>query len=143
MDIAYLDESYFNNKSKYKYIIDSIDHYSKYYWVFLISSKNDEVVLYKIKSFICINKKPKIIQTDNVFEFKNHLLSEFLGNVRIHHPQTNGSLERYHKVDKRFIKENLDNKKDIDDEDLEKALTQYSPNEIRDLDDPNKIDIIL
>ena len=82
VDITYLDESYFNNKTKYKYIIDSIDHFSKYYWAFLIYSK---VVLNKIKSFICINKKPKIIQTDNGLKFKNHLLSKYLENEGIFH----------------------------------------------------------
>ena len=90
------------------------------------------MVLNKIKSFICINKKPKIIQTDNGFEFKNHLLFEFLDNEgivhiysRVHHPQTNGCLERYHKEVKKFIKENLDNKKDFDDEHLDNALMEY------------------
>ena len=85
VDITYLDECYFNNKTKYKYIIDTIDHFSEYYWGFLISPKNAEVVLNKIKSFICINKKPKIIQTDNGLKFKNHLLSKYLENEGIFH----------------------------------------------------------
>ena len=75
--------------------------------------KKAEVFLNKIKSFIFIDKKPKIIQTDNGLEFKNHLLSVFLENEgivhiysRVHYTQTNGCLERYHKEVKKFIKEN-------------------------------------
>ena len=79
VDIIYLDDKYFKNKTKYKYIIDSIDILVNFFG-FFITSKNSEVILNKIKAFICINKKPKIIQTDNGLEFKNQLLSNFLEN---------------------------------------------------------------
>ena len=48
VDITYLDESYLKNKTKYKYIIDSIDNFSKYYWTFLISFKNLKWFLIKL-----------------------------------------------------------------------------------------------
>lgn len=73
VDITYLDESYFNNKTKYKYIIDSIDHFSKYYWAYLITSKNADLVLKKIKSFICIN----IFQRDFYSKNPNKISMKF------------------------------------------------------------------
>ena len=76
---------------------------------------------------------------------------------RPHHPQTNGCLERYHRELHKHMKNYLANFENIDDEKIENALddyiiyhnktkkssTKYSPNEIRDLDDRNMIDVIL
>ena len=104
IDITYLDSKYYSKKTNYKYIIDCIDHFSKFYWAYLIREKTAETTLCKIKLFIAINKKPIIIQTDNGLEFKNKLLENYLKNEGIkhiysrpHHPQTNGCLERYHR----------------------------------------------
>ena len=55
---------YFYGKTKYKYIIDSIDHFSKFYYGFLITNKTAETTLNK-KKFILINKKLKIENTPN------------------------------------------------------------------------------
>ena len=151
---------YYSGKTKYKYIIDSIDHFSKFYYGFLISNKNAETTLNKIKKFISINKKPKVLQTDNGLEFKNNLLKEYLDKEGIthifslpHHPQTNGCLERYHHEVKLFMKNYLDKMDNFSDEDIEQALdeyiifhnktikssTKYAPNDIRDLDNPELI----
>ena len=74
VDITYLDSKYYSDKTNYKYIIDCIDHFSKFYWAYLIRNKTAETALNKIKNFIAINKKPVIIQTDNGLEFKNKLV---------------------------------------------------------------------
>ena len=71
VDITYLDSKYYSDKTSYKYIIDCIDHFSKFYWAYLIRNKTAETALNKIKNFIAINKKQVIIQTDNGLEFKN------------------------------------------------------------------------
>ena len=80
IDFTYLDQKYYNGKTKYKYIIDSIDHFSKFYWGFLTKDKSANTAIQKIKLFILINKKPVFHQTDNGLEFRNHLLSEYLEN---------------------------------------------------------------
>ena len=102
IDITYLDKNYYNIKTKYKYIIDCIAHFSKFYWGNLIVDKTAHTTPINIKKFITINKKPYIIQTDNGMEFKNKIFEEFLNNEDIkhifcspHHPQTNGCIERY------------------------------------------------
>ena len=164
IDITYLDTKYYKNVTDYKYIIDCIDHFSKFYWGYLIRDKTAKTTLNKIKNFIAINKKPVIIQTDNDLEFKNNLIDQYLKDegikhvfCRPHHPQTNGCLERYHRELHKFMKSYLDNKKDFGEADIEDALdeyiryhnstkkssTKYIPNEIRDLDDADLIDIIL
>ena len=115
VDFTYLDQKYYHGKTKYKYIIDSIDHFSKFYWGFLTEDKSANTAFLKIKMFILINKKPVLLQTDNGLEFHNRLLSESLENEdvkhifsRSHHPQTNGCLERYHREIKNYMKEYLD-----------------------------------
>ena len=114
MDITYLDKNFYSNKTEYKYIIDCMDHFSKFYWGFLIRDKTAETTLLKIKNFIGIFKKPKIIQTDNGKEFKNRLLENYLEENEIkhvssrpHHPQTNGCIERYHREVHKFMKNYL------------------------------------
>ena len=164
VDITYLDENYYKDKTEYKYIIDCIDHFTKFYWGYLIRDKTAKTALNKIKNFIAINKKPVIIQTDNGLEFKNKLLENYLKDEGIkhilsrpHHPQTNGCLERYHRELHKYMKNYLDNIQNFNDNDIENALdeyirfhnstkkssTKYSPNEIRDLDDLSQIEVIL
>ena len=166
IDITYLDTKFYSKKTDYKYIIDCIDHFSKFYWGYLIRDKTANTTLNKIKNFIGINKKPVIVQTDNGLEFKNKLVENYFKNEgikhifsRAHHPQTNGCLERYHRELHKFMKNFLNEKKNFDDCDNEaldeyiryhnntnstkKSSTKYTPNEIRDLDDEDLINNIL
>ena len=164
IDITYLEKSFYDKKTKYKYIIDSIDHFSKFFWGFLIEDKKSITVLKKIKMFIQINKKPIVIQTDNGLEFKNKMLYDYLEkeNIKIihsrpHHPQTNGCIERYHREVHKFMKNYLKDYEDFSDNEVEEALneyiiyhnekkkksTQYSPNDIRDINDSIVINKIL
>ena len=99
MDITYLKNDIYNGKTTYKYIIDFIDHFSKFYWGFLIRDKKSATVLKYIKLFVQINKKPKIFQCDNGKEFINSLIIDYMNEEHIkfvqsrpHHPQTNGTL---------------------------------------------------
>ena len=103
MDITYLKNDIYKKKTTFKYIIDFIDHFTKFYLGFLIKDKCTETILKYIKLFIQINKKLKIFQCDNGTEFANHLISNFMESQNIklihsrpHHPQSNGCLERYH-----------------------------------------------
>ena len=111
-----------------------------------------------------INKKPKIIQTDNGLEFKNKILETYLKNEgikhvlsRSHHPQTNGCLERYHRELQKHMKYYLDKFDNFDDNKIELSLeyniifhnqikkysTKFAPYQIRDIYDQNLIDILL
>lgn len=164
IDYTYLDKKYYGKNTKYKYVIDCIDHFSKFYWGYLTVDKSAKTTLNKTKMFVQINKKPIIIQTDNGTEFQNQLFNNYLKEEEInhilsrpHHPQTNGCLERYHRELKKHMKIYLDNIKDFNDKDVEDALneyilyhnntkkysTKYAPNNIRDLEDPVLIENII
>ena len=93
MDITYLKNDIYKKKTTFKYIIDFIDHFTKFYLGFLIKDKCTETILKYIKLFIQINKKLKIFQCDNGTEFANHLISNFMESQNIklihsrpHHP---------------------------------------------------------
>ena len=118
----------------------------------------------KIKLFFEINKKPKYILTYKGLEFKNKLIYNYLEkeivkiiHSRPYHPQTNGCIERYHREVDKFIKDYLNNLDSFSDIDIENALnnyiifhnnsrktsTKYTPNEIRDITDPQLIESII
>ena len=84
VDITYLDNNFYKGKTKFKYIIDLIYHFTKYLG-YLIRDKKAITTLSKIKNFIGINKKPVILQTDNGLEFKNQLISEYCAQENIKH----------------------------------------------------------
>ena len=83
MDITYLKSELDLKKTNYKYIIDFIDHFTKFYYGFLISDKSAETKLKYIKLFIQINKKPVIFQCDNGKEFINNTVKEYLKKENI------------------------------------------------------------
>ena len=118
--ITYLRKDLVSNKSTYKYIIDCIDHFSKFYWGFLIRNKTSETTLNKIKIFFEFNKKAIILHTDNELEFVNKLLYEYLNNENVktvqskpYYPQTNGCIERIHREVKKYLKKYLEKTKKI------------------------------
>ena len=108
-DLWYLNNSIQEN-SGYKYVIDIIDHFSKWYGGYLLKTKSAEEVLKKIDFYIENFGKPKILQVDNGTEFSNNLLDSYCienGIKLIHsspyHPQTNGVCEAVHKEIRKYI----------------------------------------
>lgn len=78
-DITYLDKLFYNGKTKYKNIIDSIVHYLiKFYQAFLTEDKTSYIALEKIKMFILINKKTILVQTYSGLKFVNNALLFYL-----------------------------------------------------------------
>ena len=58
------DENY-----NYKFILNIIDHYSKFCGSYLLKTKRADEVLICINDFICRYGEPKILQSDNVKSF--------------------------------------------------------------------------
>ena len=109
-----------------------MDHFTKFYWRFLIKDKTAQTVLKYLKIYIQINKKLKIIQCDNGKEFVNNIIEDYLEKENItiihsrpRHPQTNGSLERYHAEVHKYLYNYVKEKNDINDDILEEALNNY------------------
>ena len=145
----------------YNYILDIIDHFSKWYNGYLLKTKNADEVLTKIEMYIENFGSCKILQVDNGTEFKNKLLETYCTNNNIklihsspYHPQTNGVCEVVHKEIKKYIySEYFKNK---DNFDIENELfnitkihnnkvhstTKRIPREIRDIEDIKEIEDI-
>ena len=98
-----IDKDIDDKWQRYKYILNIIDHFTKFTGSYLLERKSAQEVLYSINDFILRNDKPQIIQADNGREFKNNLLNEYCNKNEIkiihsrpRHPSTNGVVERVH-----------------------------------------------
>ena len=160
-DLWYLNYK-LKQKNDYEYIIDIIDHYSKFMLSYLLKNKTADLVLSKIKNFMLVNGDCKIFQTDNGLEFNNHLLKIFLENKNIlylrsapYHPQSNGCCEAVHKEIKKFLNNYYEkNKYNFNIEiALEEAIeyhntriidaTKYSPIFLRENYDKDLVDQVI
>ena len=108
-DLWYLPKEIIEN-SNYKYVLDIVDHFSKWYYGYLLNTKEGPDVLKKIEIFIENFGKPTILQTDNGKEFDNHYLNNYCNDNGIklihsspYHPQTNGAVEVTHKEIQKYI----------------------------------------
>ena len=160
VDIWYLSDD-IKSGIDYKYVLDIIDHFSKWYNGYLLKTKEAVEVLKKIELFIENFGKCKILQVDNGTEFKNKLLETYCNNNNIklihsspYHPQTNGVCEVVHREIRKYIyTEFFKNKENFDIEDeifnITKihnnkvhTTTKRIPKEIRDLEDITEIELI-
>ena len=145
----------------YNYVLDVIDHFSKWYNGYLLKTKEAKEVLKKIELFIENFGECKILQVDNGTEFKNNLLQTYCNNKNIklihsspYHPQTNGVIEVVHKEIRKYIyTEFFKNKENFDIEEelfnITKihnnkihSTTKRIPREIKDLEDREEIEVI-
>ena len=145
----------------YKYVLDIIDHFSKWYGGYLLKTKSAEEVLKNIEKYIENFGTPKILQVDNGTEFTNALLDNYCKNNNIklvhsspYHPQTNGVCEAVHKEIRKYIyNEFINNEGEFNIEDslfnITKlhnnkihSTTKRVPKDIRDISDPEEIELI-
>ena len=108
-DLWYLNQD-IRDLTGYNYVLDIIDHFSKWYYGYLLKTKEAAEVLKKIEMFIESFGKCKILQVDNGTEFKNKLLEGYCkeNNIKLihsspYHPQTNGVCEVVHKEIRKYI----------------------------------------
>ena len=100
-----------HSKSKEKYLLSIIDHFSKFSGNYLLDNKSGKSVLNKINDFIVKNGIPDKILTDNGGEFMNKDIKKYckkkgieLIHCRPRHPQTQGAVERYNRTIKDLLK---------------------------------------
>ena len=132
-DIWYLPDTIISqleeNNTNEKYVLDIIDHITKYLKSYGLRNKTSKEVLIYIKDFVYNVGSPKIFQFDNGSEFRNNEIQSFMHNMGIevvysapYHPQTNGAVETLHKEIKRFVSNKFVlNTKDFN---LSEALTE-------------------
>ena len=145
----------------YNYILDIIDHFSKWYQGYALKTKKSDEVLAYIDSFIQSFGKPVILQTDNGLEFCNSELNNYCINNDIkivhgrpHHPQSQGACEVCHKEIKKYIytkfledEENFNLNKSLVEiinihNNKKHSITEEIPKIIRDIDNKAHINII-
>ena len=152
-DLWYLPQE-LKNGHNYLYIIELIDHYSKWMYSFLLKNKTSELVLSKIKLFINMNGPCEIFNTDNGGEFNNKQIDIFFENLGIlhlksasYHLKFNGCCEAVHKEIKGYLLNKLVAEKDdfVIEIELANAIdyhnnriidsTNYKPCDLRDNND--------
>ena len=161
MDIWYLPKD-IGLSSGYNYVLDILDHFSKWIFSYGLKEKTGFEVLICLRKFILSFGICKKLQTDNGLEFKNVLINNYCIENNIerifsppYHPQSNGSIEAAHKTIQKFVYEEFYINKDKDfnlDEALINAneyhnnsihyTTLYKPIDIKDLEDNTKIEEI-
>ena len=131
------------------YMLNIIDHFSKYAGNFLLKNKKSKIVLNKISAFIEDVGKPIEMGFDNGKEFINKAVAGYLSENNIHivkgrsyNPRSQGACERIHiTIRKALLFRFLEKKKDFNlIEDLElvvknynriiHSVTKYSPIEV-------------
>ena len=76
VDLWYLPDDLIG-KSNYHYVLDIIDHFSKFCQSYLLNTKESLEVFCKIRLFIENYGIPKYLISDNGSEFKNKTLKDF------------------------------------------------------------------
>ncbi|XP_075077085.1 uncharacterized protein LOC107799593 [Nicotiana tabacum] len=111
----YLFQELFSGKGPYRvstlygkrYFLILVDDFSRYTWIFLLSTKADSIVVLKYFSVLVRNQfccNVKCLRTDNGYEFVNTHINSLLKDFGIVHqsscvytPQQNGIVERRHR----------------------------------------------
>ncbi|KAG9444818.1 hypothetical protein H6P81_016158 [Aristolochia fimbriata] len=91
----------------YRYYIFFVDHYSRFTWLFLLSSKTEVPSVFAKFQILVENQfssKIKVFQSDGGTEFMSKKFQDLLSSSGIHHnvscpytPQQNGLVERKHR----------------------------------------------
>ncbi|KAK1648095.1 hypothetical protein QYE76_065900, partial [Lolium multiflorum] len=107
LELLHLDlfgPSHYDTLGGSKYGLVIVDDYSRYFWVFLLKSKDEthrDFIIFAKKAQRMYESEIKAIRTDNGTEFKNYTMQEFVDDEGIKHefsaphtPQQNGVVER-------------------------------------------------
>ena len=92
------------NGKTYNYILSLLDIFSRFHWLCPLESKHSNSVTNELKRIYKMHGIPKRIQSDNGGEFKKHV-KQFCEKMKIkmvrcrpYHPQSQGKVERSHRV---------------------------------------------
>lgn len=98
-----------SNDNKF-YILTIIDHYSRFLQAYSVTNCSSHTIIKCLNDYFSIFGLCKILLTDNATYFRSHEIENFLANLNIEHrkssiyyPQSNGTLERSHRILKESI----------------------------------------
>ena len=92
------------NGKSYRYILTLQDIFSRYLWLRPLSRKSSSSVAFELKQIYREHGPPKILQCDRGGEFRRHVIkaNQKIGvkivNSRAYHPQSQGKVERSHRM---------------------------------------------
>ena len=105
--------NYSEHNDGYGWMLNIIDSYSKFVFLFTMKTKSAEDVLVCLKHVFRSEGAPIIIQSDNGLEFINSSVGEYLKSKNIvhrrgrpKHPQNQGQVERFNQTICRAISKN-------------------------------------
>ena len=84
LDILDLKDYGTNNNRGYRYVLVTIDNFSKYGWTIPLKNKNAQTIKDSFENIIISSKrKPNLIETDRGKEFYNSIFQDFLNKNNI------------------------------------------------------------
>jgi len=118
VDLTYLPLTLIKN-TEFKYLLNCIDHLSKYVVSFLLKTKKAKEIYNKLNIYFTNYGVPIEIGTDNRSEFNNNLVKSLLSSKNIkyirgkpYNPHSQGVCERVHRrIRNGLICKYLENKK--------------------------------
>ena len=110
MDLIDMKNMQVEYKGKtYRYILSLMDLFSRFHWLAPLERKKSSLVKKELQRIYSVHGKPERLQSDNGREFKKEVKSYCVKNkikmikCRPYHPQSQGKVERSHRVLRRKI----------------------------------------
>ena len=92
LDILDLKDYGLKNNRGYRYVLVTIDNFSKYGWTVPLKNKNAQTIKDSFENIlICSKRKPNLIETDRGKDFYNITFQDFLNNNNINLYSRNSS----------------------------------------------------
>ena len=110
LDILDLKDYRTNNNRGYRYVLVTIDNFSKYGWTIPLKNKNAQTIKDSFENILISSKrKPNSIETDRGKEFYNNIFQDFLNKNNIKLYSRNSSygavfVERFNRTIRDFLK---------------------------------------
>ena len=110
LDILDLKDYGPENNRGYRYVLVTIDNFSKYGWTAPLKNKKAQTIKDSFENILLTSKrKPNLIETDRGKEFYNNFFQDFLNKNNIKHYSRNTSLgavfaERFNRTIRELLK---------------------------------------
>ena len=137
LDILDLKDYGPENNRNYRYVLVTIDNFSKYGWTIPLKNKNSQTIKDSFENILITSKrKPKLIETDGGKEFYNTIFQDFLNKNDIKLYSRNTSLgavfaERFSRTIRDLLKKILFENGDANWIDVLPTITkQYNNNKV-------------
>ena len=110
LDILDLKDYGPENNKGYRYVLVTIDNFSKFGWTVPIKNKNAQTIIDSFENILINSKrKPSLIESDRGKEFYNNIFQDFLNKNNIKHYSRNSSFgavfaERFNRTIRDLLK---------------------------------------